>query len=112
MTILSLSLRVAALLLALNSLACGDCTEEIDAARVFLEKNRSCQVDDDCVAVSTGCHTFTGGLCAQAAVNRTAAATAEWQRLSQGLKGCQSECAACDADLIPQCTAGVCGGSP
>ena len=109
---LTMALRAAAVSLGLSLVACSDCTEEIEAARAFLKGNRSCQSNEDCVAVSTGCHTFKNGLCAQAPLNRSAAATRHWQRLSQDLKGCENECVTCTAALIPECTAGVCGGSP
>ncbi len=108
----STALPAAAVSLGLSFVACGDCTKEVEAARVFLEENRSCQTNEDCVVVSTGCHTFANGRCAQAPLNRLAAATTQWQRLSQGLEDCENECATCTAGLIPKCNAGVCGGSP
>lgn len=109
---LFMKLCAAVVSLGLSLVACGDCTKEIEAARVFLEENRRCQSDEDCVAVSTGCHTFANGICAQAPLNRSAAATTQWKRLSKGLEGCERECVTCTAALIPQCTAGACGGSP
>lgn len=105
-----LTLQTWALALGLSFVACGDCAEEIDEARVFLEQHRSCQIDADCVAVSTGCHTFANGLCAQAPVNRSAAATTQWQRLRRALERCERECDICTAALVPQCTGGFCGG--
>ena len=107
-----MALRVAAVSIGLSLVGCGDCTEEIEAAKMFLEQNRSCQTNDDCVAVLTGCHTFANGLCAQAPLNRSAAASSQWQRLSEGLEECENRCTTCTAALVPQCTSGVCGGSP
>jgi len=94
--------------------ACGDCSDEIDAARSFLDTpaNLSCQTDADCVVVSTGCETFARGICAQSQLNRGAAVSAKWQRLSQGLKDCTNECAQCAAALIVKCNGGFCGGPP
>jgi hypothetical protein len=90
--------------------ACGDCSDEIDAARAFLENNRACQVDDDCVVVGTGCTTFANGLCGQAPLNRRAAESAEWKHLRDDLVSCEDECSNCLAQLIARCTESVCGG--
>ena len=94
--------------------ACGDCSDEIEAGRAFLDKpaNLSCQTDQDCVVVSTGCQTFARGVCEQAQLNRGAAVSAQWQRLSQGLSDCQNSCSQCAVALIAHCDAGFCGGKP
>jgi bacterioferritin-associated ferredoxin len=89
-----------------------DCSSEIEAARAFLDAHRECQMDSDCVAANTGCHTFKNGLCGQSPLNREAAESAEWQRLSRDLGECQSECAQCLAALVPTCMNGLCGGPP
>jgi hypothetical protein len=92
---------------------CGDCTDEIEAARAFLEEpaNLTCQSDDDCVVVSTGCHTFSRGTCGQAQVAGRAAESEEWSGLSAELSDCESaSCAQCLALLTPRCLEGMCGG--
>ena len=108
-------LLLAVLLGAPASLvACGDCTDEIEAARVFLDKpaNLACESGDDCVVVSTGCHTFSKGVCAQAQLGRQAAASAEWSQLSEDLNDCEDSCSQCLVGLSPSCTEGMCGGPP
>ncbi|HEY6559468.1 MAG TPA: hypothetical protein VI072_19425, partial [Polyangiaceae bacterium] len=96
------SSRAVLVLLAMTP-ACGDddCSDEIEAARAFLGANRSCQVNEDCVVVSTGCHTFGNGVCGQAPLERTAAESAEWARLQHDLGSCKRECAQCAAALAP-----------
>ena len=103
--------RVAVALLATLP-ACGDCEDEIEAARTFLDANRACQTDDDCVAVNTGCHTFANGVCGQAPLQRDAAESEAWAALQDDLLNCQSDCARCMAALAPVCREGVCGGPP
>jgi hypothetical protein len=92
---------------------CGDCSLEIDPAGAFLRntQNLSCTTDDDCVAVTTGCHTFDFGLCARAALSRKAAESEHWKQLSTNLEGCERSCERCDALLIARCVAGACGRS-
>jgi hypothetical protein len=92
---------------------CGDCTDEFEAARAFLEEpaNLTCQSDDDCVVVSTGCHTIPRGVCGQAQVARRAAESERWSELSAELRDCESgSCAQCLALLGPRCLDGMCGG--
>ena len=94
---------------------CGDddCSSEINAARDFLDANRSCQADTDCVGVSTGCHTFANGICGQAPLNRQASESPTWAKLSGSLDDCVGrECDMCLAGIVLRCTNGVCGGNP
>lgn len=108
-------LLLATLLLGATAslVGCSDCTDEIEAARVFLEDrtNLACQSDDDCVVVSTGCQTFSRGLCGQAQLGARAAASEAWSQLGAELSECESgTCAKCLALLLPSCTDGMCGG--
>jgi hypothetical protein len=106
---------LGALLLAACAAGCaGDCTDEIEAASAFLDKpaNLTCQSNDDCVVVSTPCHTFERGLCGQVQLNRQAASSEEWSTLSGDLRDCESgSCVQCTALLIRSCIDGICGGS-
>ena len=97
--------------LVVSTAGCGDCTEEIDRAGVFLRDpgNLSCTTDDDCVVVGTGCHTFDFGVCGQAQLSRGAAATSQWARLSADLEDCERSCDRCDALLLAHCADGACG---
>jgi hypothetical protein len=75
--------------------------------------NRACAADDDCVAVGTGCHTFENGLCNATPLNRRAAESATWERLSNELNRCRPEdCATCAAALVLTCNDGFCGRGP
>lgn len=106
---------VVLLCAAMSSLAaCGDCEDEIESARAFLDDpaNLTCQTRDDCVVVGTGCHTFARGSCSQAQLSKAAAASASWSKLSAELDDCQDECAVCAALLSAQCVDGFCGGAP
>ena len=88
-----------------------DCGGEYERARQFVEDpaNLSCQTDDDCVVVDTGCQEFGRGKCNQIGLNRTAATSSKWQRLNQELKDCQGDdCARCAALLIVHCNQGLC----
>jgi hypothetical protein len=91
--------------------ACGDCTDDIEAANAFLAKptNLTCQSNDDCVVVLTGCYTVTRGLCGQVQLSRQAASSNEWSKLSGELRDCDESgsCAQCDAALIPGCYDGM-----
>jgi len=94
--------------------ACGDCTDAMEAANAFLDKpaNLTCQSNEDCVVVSTGCYTVARGLCGQAQLSRQAASSKEWSKISGELRDCESgSCAQCAAALLPSCTEGTCGGS-
>jgi hypothetical protein len=106
---------LGAVLLAASSAlcACGDCADELEAARAFLEKpaNLTCQSSEDCVVVSTGCQTVARGLCGQAHLSRQAASSKEWSKLSGDLRDCESKpCIQCTAALVTGCADGICGG--
>lgn len=93
--------------------ACGDCTDELEAANAFLDEpaNLTCESNEDCVVVSTGCFTAARGLCGQAHLSRQAASSKEWSKISDDLRDCESgSCAQCAAALLPSCTFGMCGG--
>jgi hypothetical protein len=93
--------------------ACGDCEDEVEAAQAFLDNpaNLACQSDEDCAVVSTGCHTFSRGICAQAHLGQTAAASQQWSELKDALDDCDSgTCTQCLAELLARCTDGLCGG--
>jgi hypothetical protein len=95
--------------------SCGDCEQEIDAAREFLNDadNLRCQSDDDCSRVDTGCHTFERGLCGQGQLNKEAESSQTWRELSADLHDCgPSRCTQCTALLLPGCRDGFCGGHP
>lgn len=102
------------LLLGASAAGCaGDCVDEIDAANAFLDKpaNLTCQSNEDCVVVSTGCQTVARGLCGQAQLSRQAASSKEWSKLSGDLRDCHSgDCIQCAAALTPRCVDGTCGG--
>ena len=102
-------------LVAAQLVACSNCDDEIEAAGKFLHDagHLACEVDDDCVVVLTGCHTFEDlGACGQAQLNRTAAASAEWSRLQGDLRDCENGCELCALALLPGCSGGFCGGAP
>lgn len=105
---------VVALPLAAALAGCGDCSDEVDAANQFLETpaNLACQSDDDCAVVMTGCAEPSRALCGQAPLNQSAAASDRWKHIHQALADCDSNCAVCDALLLPKCTDGFCGGKP
>jgi len=93
----------------------GDCSDEIAEGQKFLDEpaNLACESDADCEVVSTGCHTYAHGICGQAQVSRTAAASARWKTIQDNLDDCGiTGCAQCDAALIPHCVEGSCGGTP
>lgn len=95
--------------------ACGgDCSDEVASAKEFLDDpaHLSCQVDDDCAVVGTGCHTFARGICAQSQLSSTAAASAKWRAISKGLADCEASCTQCLVGVSPQCRNGFCGGAP
>ena len=99
-------------ILGLN--ACGDCSDEIEAGKAYLDDpaNLACASDADCMAVTTGCHTFERGKCGHANLNKSAAASKQWSELSADLHGCEDSCPGCLALLVPQCSDGFCGGKP
>lgn len=105
MHVRGLGRMTAAVLLAASIWSCSeDCEDEIAAGARFLTANQACETDTDCVVVSTGCHTFEGGICSQAHLNRTAANSAEWASIQADLEDCESGCAVCAAALVPaQC---------
>ena len=107
-------LLVGVLLVAGATAGCGDCSDEVAAANEFLEQptNLTCQSDQDCAVVSTGCAEPERGLCGQAPLNRAAASSQKWKRISDALDDCDSSCAQCDALLTPHCSDGFCGGPP
>ncbi|RYZ08257.1 MAG: hypothetical protein EOO73_09350 [Myxococcales bacterium] len=89
----------------------SDCEDEIAAAQAFLssEANLACESDADCVVVSTGCHTFEGGVCSQAYLSRRAANGTQWASITADLEECEGDCTVCDAALAPaQCVSGRC----
>ncbi len=109
-----MTFRFLVVMVALSGVAtagCSDCSSEQAEVKEFLEANRACQVDDDCVVVHTGCRDYAGGHCSQAAINRQAASSSDWKELSQDLYDCEEaeECVHCRAALVPACNAGVCG---
>jgi hypothetical protein len=115
MAVLTRALALALLLAsAALTVACDECAEPIDEAGSFLERpsNLFCQSDAECTGVSTGCHTFSRGLCGQAQLNVNAAMTPEWKRLSEGLNSCDRSCNQCLAAISPHCSDGFCGGKP
>lgn len=101
---------------AATLVACGNCDDEIETAGTFLRApaNRECETGADCVVVSTGCHTYDDfGICAQAQLNRAAAASGTWSKLQSDLNDCgDDKCARCGALLIAGCVEGFCGGPP
>lgn len=89
----------------------SDCEDEIAAGERFLSAPASlaCDSDQDCVVVSTGCHTFEGGICSQSYLSRSAANSAEWSNIKADLDECEEDCAVCDAALgPPSCKEGTC----
>jgi hypothetical protein len=98
--------------------ACSNCTDEVQAANAFFDKpaNLTCQSNEDCVVVSTGCWTVARGLCGQAQLSRQAASSKEWSKLGGDLRDCKEgsdeSCAQCAAGLLPSCIEGTCGGQP
>ncbi len=90
---------------------CGDCENEQATAREFIETHQSCEVDADCVVVSTGCFTIPSGLCAQAIMSREASRSVEWSEIQGDLFHCENECATCNAALSPgPCVENSCRG--
>jgi hypothetical protein len=69
---------------------CGDCENEQATAREFIETHQSCEVDADCVVVSTGCFTIPSGLCAQAIMSREASRSVEWSEIQGDLFDCET----------------------
>ncbi|MES1178163.1 MAG: hypothetical protein ABUL62_27815 [Myxococcales bacterium] len=89
----------------------SDCGGEYERARQFVENpaNLSCQTDNDCVVVGTGCQQFQRGVCNQIGLNRSAAASSKWRQLNQELSDCQGDdCTHCAAALILHCNQGQC----
>lgn len=103
--------HVRALLLAsclVHSAGC--CEQSRENAKAFLRdsENQRCEVDADCVAVSTNCADI-GGLCHQVAMSREAASSSEWAEIERELGACQvGKCTTCAAALEPACNAGLC----
>jgi len=113
----SLKGRVVGVLLAVAGLllACGgDCSDEIAAAKAFLDDpaHLACQANDDCAIVGTGCHTFDRGVCAQSQLTRAAAESSKWHVISKGLTDCEDSCGQCAVGVSPACVNGFCGGAP
>ena len=104
---------VTLMLAGLASWSCNtDCEDETAAGQAFLSSkaNLACNSDDDCLVVTTGCHTFEGGLCAQSHLSRTAANSAEWASIKGDLDDCVNDCAVCAAALGPApCVNELCG---
>jgi hypothetical protein len=102
------------LALALLVGGCGDdCSDAIAAGKEFLDDpaNLTCQSNEDCQVVSTGCHTYARGICGQAQLNRDAAASSKWKTIQAGLDDCDMPgCSQCDAALVVQCADLRCGG--
>jgi hypothetical protein len=93
--------------------SCDTCQNEIEAVAQFLNRpeNRACETEADCRIVSTACHTFSRGVCAQDHLNAQAAASEEWQTLSGNLANCESgSCTVCGAAALAHCSEGFCGG--
>ena len=99
---------------ALGLTACGDCSEEIEAAEAYLDDpaHLTCASDADCEVVHTGCHTFERGLCGQSNLSKSAAGAKQWSELSAELRDCEDSCSQCRAALQPTCSDGFCGGKP
>jgi hypothetical protein len=100
---------------AVGLAACGDCSDEIEAAKAYLDDpaHLACTSEADCEVVFTGCHTFERGLCGQSSLSKSAAGAEHWSELSGDLRGCEEEsCAQCRAALVPECSDGFCGGRP
>ena len=93
---------------------CGNCSDEVAAANEFLEEpaNLACQSDEDCEVAFTGCAEPSRASCGQAPLNRAAASSQKWRRLSDALEECDDSCAQCDGLLTPRCLDGFCGGPP
>src|SRR3954468_1412417 len=104
------------LMLAATQVGCDDdCLDEKETMQAFLTdaSHLTCKGTEDCVVVSTGCVPVERGLCGQAALNQTAAASTEWKRIQAASHDCMGgSCAQCAAGLINQCHEGFCGGAP
>jgi hypothetical protein len=95
--------------------ACGDCSDEIEAAKSFLDDpaHLACASEADCEVVHTGCHTFERGNCGQSNLSKSAAGSQLWRELSEELHGCEDDsCVQCLAQLPRSCSDGFCGGRP
>jgi hypothetical protein len=78
---------------------CSDCENEQATAREFIETHQSCEVDADCVVVSTGCFTIPSGVCGQAIMSREASRSVEWIEMQGDLLDCEEECVMCNGGL-------------
>jgi hypothetical protein len=94
--------------------ACGDCSDEIEAAGAYLDDpaHLACTSDADCEVVFTGCHTFERGLCGQSILSKSAAGSKQWSELADELHGCEDSCPQCLVARLPGCIDGFCGGTP
>lgn len=109
-------LWVLSLLLGAALVGCqDDCMDEKKAMESFLVEpaHLTCESNEDCTVVTVGCVPVDvpGSLCGQAQLNKSAAASSEWQRLRSDADDCAGKsCAVCDAALLPGCSDGFCGG--
>lgn len=103
--------HVRALSLASCLVHAGCCEQSRENAEAFLRDpaNQRCEVDADCVAVSTRCNELEGSLCHRVAMSREAASSSEWAEIERELGACQvGKCTTCAAALEPACNAGLC----
>lgn len=100
-------LALAALLSQACSTGCD--AETVDRAAAFVALHQACETDDDCVVIRDFCGELPGGYCGQLSMNRAGAESSEWGSLEEDLGDCApSDCAVCDALLLPRCTNNVC----
>lgn len=100
-------LSVCALLLVT---ACGTCKESAEDADAFVRHapNQECEVDDDCVVVTSNCSPMETTYCGQVAMSASAASSDEWKAIQEGLDACDQSCTVCLAALTPSCQDGLC----
>ena len=105
-------LGLGALLAVSTLLGCkDDCADAVAAAEKFLgdPQNLTCESNEDCTVVSTGCAPVADAFCGQSPLSKRAAASAAWSQIQKDLQSCGTSCAICTAALTPGCSAGTCG---
>lgn len=110
MKVVSWGLTVLAVSCAL--LGCkDDCADAAAAADKFLAdpQNLSCESNEDCTVVFTGCAPVTNAFCGQSALSTAAAESAAWSNIKKDLQSCDDCGATCAARLLIGCNAGKCG---
>lgn len=65
----------------------GVCDPPFEAARDFIQANRTCTTDEDCVAVDGGCYQGVEHVCTTVSLNADADVAA-WQELESDLSAC------------------------